>query len=317
MLTRIVTFAAVTALVAAPLQRQVSAPRGRPVILLLHGRGLLDRDTAGLRRLWQQAIESGGRAQTREPLLADGDVRLVWYADILDPGSPAGCDYSGRDRQREDAGSNAEIRSFASAVGGVLSLITSLIDDRDQSVELRSLAGDLEFVANPRKRCAVGARLMSALDEARREGRPIILVAHSLGSVVAYDALASAKDAPPIERLVTVGAIVGAPGLRQLLLGRGAGNGDTLRVPPAVKAWINVRRPGDPFAVELSQSLILPREGRVVRDVVTEAPATTDAGEAHDVIGYLRDAVTAREILKGWCGSFEKDGPAGCKTFKS
>ena len=312
MLTRIAAFAIAAAVVVAPLQRHGSAPPpGRPIILLVHGRGLLDRDTAGLRRLWQQAIESGGRAYTRGQLLSDGDGRRVWYADILDPSSMASCD---RDTRRADGSSeNAELRSFASAVGGVLSLITTLIDDRDQSVELRSLAGDLEFVANSRKRCAVGARLTSAIDSARRQGRPVILVAHSLGSVVAYDALASAKDAPPVERLVTVGAIVGAPGMRQLLLG-GALD-DTLRIPTSVKSWVNVRRPGDPFATPLSRSIIPQRDGRLVRDVLTEAPETTDAAEAHDVVGYLRDAVAARAILSAWCGAFADKAPSGCKDI--
>jgi hypothetical protein len=307
MLTRIVAFAAAVAIAAAPM---AAPPRGRPVILLVHGRGFLDRDTAGLRRLWQQAIVSGGRAHTQAALLSDGDVRLIWYADILDPNSAAGCD----SRRADGPDANGELRSFASAVGGVLSLITSLIDDRDQSVELRSLAGDLEFVADSRKRCAVGARLTAALDSARREGRPIILVAHSLGSVVAYDALTSAKDAPPIERLVTVGAIVGAPGLRQLLLG--GRSDDTLRIPPSVKSWVNVRRPGDPFAVALSRSVIPAREGRIVRDVLTEAPETTDAADAHDVVSYLRDAVAARAILSAWCGAFTEKAPAGCKDIK-
>jgi pimeloyl-ACP methyl ester carboxylesterase len=312
MLTRIVAFATAVVASAAALQGHASSPPpGRPVVLLVHGRGLLDRDTAGLRRLWQQAIESGGRAHTRGQLLSDGDVRLVWYADILDPTSDASCDRTSR--RGDTSPENAELRSFASAVGDVLSLITTLIDDRDQSVELRSLAGDLEFVANSRKRCAVGARLTSAIDSARRQGRPVILVAHSLGSVVAYDALASAKDAPPVERLVTVGAIVGAPGMRQLLLG-GAPD-DTLRVPPSVKSWVNVRRPGDPFAAPLSRSIIPQRDGRVVRDLLTEAPESSDAAEAHDVVAYLRDAVAARVILSAWCAAFVEKAPAGCKDI--
>jgi len=282
------------------------------VILLVHGRGLLDRDTAGTRRLWQQAIESGGRVLTRSPLLEDGDVRLVWYADVLDPTSSAGCELTPTDR-RPDSPDVADLKSFASAVGGVISLFTNLIDDRSQTVGLRSIVGDLSFIADSRKRCAVDARLTSALEAAQREGRPVILVAHSLGSIVTYDALSSATNAPPVERLVTVGAIVGAPGLRQLLLG-GPGD-DTLRVPSSVKSWVNIRRPGDPFAAPLSSSIIASRDGRTVRDILTDAPDPTDAGEAHDVVGYLRDGATARAILSAWCGAFEK-APSGCKDVR-
>jgi len=312
MLSRIVAFATLAACASVPVRQASSPPRGRPVILLVHGRGLLDRDTAGLRRLWQEAIESGGRILTRAPLLEDGDVRLVWYADVLDPTSSAGCDFAARDR-RPDSPDVADLRSFAGAVGGVISLISNLIDDRSQNVGLRSIVGDLSFIADSRKRCAVDARLTSALEAAQREGRPVILVAHSLGSVVTYDALSTATNGPPVERLVTVGAIVGAPGIRQLLLG-GPGD-DTLRVPSSVKSWVNIRRPGDPFAAPLSGSIIASREGRAVRDILTDAPDPTDVGEAHDVIGYLRDGATARAILSAWCGAFEK-GPSACKEVR-
>jgi hypothetical protein len=312
MLTRIVAFATLTACASLPVYQASTSSSGRPVILLVHGRGLLDRDTAGLRRLWQQAIESGGRILTRAPLLEDGDVRLVWYADVLDPTSNAGCDFAVSDR-RPDSPDVADLRSFASAVGGVVSLISNLIDDRSQSVGLRSIVGDLSFIADSRKRCAVDARLTSALEAAQREGRPAIVVAHSLGSVVTYDALSTATNAPPVERLVTVGGIVGAPGLRQLLLG-GSGD-DTLRVPASVKSWVNIRRPGDPFAAPLSSSIIASREGRVVRDVLTDSPDPVDVGEAHDVISYLHDGATARAILSAWCGAFEKR-PAGCTEVR-
>jgi pimeloyl-ACP methyl ester carboxylesterase len=313
MLTRIVAFATAAVLAAHPIRPAPAPPRGRPVILLVHGRGLLDRDTSGLRRLWQQAIESGGRTLTRAPLLDDGDVRLVWYADVLDPTSSAGCDFAARER-RPDAADVADLRNFASAVGGVISLISSLIDDRDQNVGLRSIVGDLEFITDSRKRCAVDGRVTSALETAHREGRPVILVAHSLGSVITYDALSTAKDAPPVERLVTVGAVVGAPVLRQFLLG-GPGD-DTLRIPSSVKSWVNVRRPGDPFAAALSSSIIAPREGRSVRDLLTDSPDPMDAGEAHDVIGYLRDVATARAILSAWCGAFAEKPPTACKDIQ-
>src|SRR5438105_4213572 len=102
MLLRIAALATTLAItVSPPISRPLApAPAGRPLILLLHGRGMLDRDTASLRRLWQHALEAGGRTYTRAPLLSDGDVRLVWYADVLDPLSSAGCDFSANDPRR-------------------------------------------------------------------------------------------------------------------------------------------------------------------------------------------------------------------------
>jgi hypothetical protein len=52
--------------------------RGRPIVLLVHGRGMSDRDSAATRKMWQQALASGARTITREPLITDRDVRVVW-----------------------------------------------------------------------------------------------------------------------------------------------------------------------------------------------------------------------------------------------
>ena len=68
--------------------------RGRPVVILVHGRAMLDRDTAATRKMWLNALTAGGKSITALPLLSDRDVRVVWYADVLDPRSSAGCDYA-------------------------------------------------------------------------------------------------------------------------------------------------------------------------------------------------------------------------------
>ncbi len=83
--------------------------RGRPVILLLHGRGMNDRDTAELRKWWLDGLTAGAKSLTRAPLLTERDVRLVWYADVLDPRSTEACDYQTDDpRARRDATTDPE-----------------------------------------------------------------------------------------------------------------------------------------------------------------------------------------------------------------
>ena len=42
-------------------------------------------------------LTSGAKLITQQPVVADRDVRLVWYADVLDPRSAEACDYAAND----------------------------------------------------------------------------------------------------------------------------------------------------------------------------------------------------------------------------
>jgi hypothetical protein len=278
--------------------------RGRPVILLVHGRGMLDRDTAATRRLWFGGIMSGARALTKLPLLDERDVRIVWYADVLDPRSTETCDYASTDpRARRDAKTDNDFKQFTSLAGGFLSLIAAIASDTESASQVRSLAADASFLGDARKRCASESRLAAAIDRARSEGRPIVLVAHSLGSLMAYDHLSARTDTGIVQRFVTFGSVVGAPELRHLLIG--GDSTDAFTVPSAVKEWVNVRNDLDMFAVPLS----------IGRDVVATPPA--DERDPHEMVGYLRSTVGAREILGAWCAAFLDNRLQGCKDVIS
>jgi pimeloyl-ACP methyl ester carboxylesterase len=289
---------ALIALVSSLLAGQED--RGRPIVLLVHGRGMMDRDTAATRKMWQQALASGARTITAEPLIGDRDVRVVWYADVLDPRSGASCDYaSGDPRARRAHGDDADFRSFLGVMGGILGVVTSLVDDSEASTQLRGLAGDASFVADAGKRCASEQRLAAEIDRAKAEGRPIVIVAHSLGAIVAYDYLSARRDSlPVVDRFVTMGSMVGYPELRRLLVGGAAD--DSLTRPAGVKAWVNLRNGQDVLAAPLS----------IGRDVVT-TPAP-DEPDPHEMVGYLRSSSSAREILNGWCAAFTRARPRGC-----
>lgn len=273
--------------------------RGRPIILLVHGRGMLDRDTAATRKLWLDGLTSGGRSLTKDSLFDAHDLRVVWYADVLDPRSSAGCDYARSDpRARRVRGNSddAQFRDFVGAVGGFLGAITGLVADSASGSELRSLAADAAFLSDARKRCAAEDRLAQALSRAKSEGRPVILVAHSLGSLVAYDYLSAITDSGVVSKLVTIGSPVGSTELRELLIG-----GDsTVTRPASVLDWVNVRNDSDVFAAPLS----------VARDVVSMPPS--DEPDPHEMVGYLRETATAKEIFSGWCTAFRTRRPQGC-----
>jgi hypothetical protein len=276
----------------------VHAQRGRPVILLLHGRGLQDRDSVAMRKQWMDAIRSGLTTVTRSPTFDDSDVRVVWYADVLDPRSTDVCDYAATDpRARRDAKTDAQLKQMIGFAGGFINLISMLADD-STAKEIRSLSADASFLGDVHKRCASESRLGAAIDRAQKEGRPVILVAHSLGALVAYDYLSSRSDTAVVQELITIGSMAGAPDLRRLVIG--GDSTDAFSVPSAVKQWTNIRHEQDGLAVPLT----------IGRDLVTNPPP--DEIDPHEMVGYLRGTLTAREILTAWCAGVPGNRPRGC-----
>src|SRR5437764_15113955 len=89
---------------AATLSVRTEEDRGRPVVLLVHGRGMNDRDTAATRKAWFDALAQDGKANGSRQPVTERDVRAVWYADVLDPRSSAGCDYAPNDARARRSG---------------------------------------------------------------------------------------------------------------------------------------------------------------------------------------------------------------------
>ena len=283
---------------------------GRPLVLLLHGRGLQAQDTTGLRHSWRVALDDGMERIGASLRLDEEDLRLVWYADALDPRTTGdGCD--GRPGAgRASAPPGGEVAAVMGVVGSLLGLAADWVGELE-GIALRSVAGDLLYLGDTRKRCLAEERVAEALAAAAREGRPVILVAHSFGSLVAYSHLRTRDpaDAVPVARLVTIGSLVGYPELRELLLGP-EGRGAAL--PPGVGSWVNVRDPADP----LSSPLVVPgglggEPG--LSDRATESRAGADP---HDAARYLADPATARAVLESWCAALTPPVTAevGCPT---
>jgi pimeloyl-ACP methyl ester carboxylesterase len=284
---------------AASLVVSNAPARGRPVILLIHGRGMLDRDTAATRKLWLDGLAAGAKSLTKESLLRDDDVRLVWYADVLDPRSTESCSYDADDpRAKRDRKTDPALKGIVSFVGNMIGALTTSTDNTEASSTLRGFAGDAQFLSDAGKRCATEKRLADELDRARRDDRPVILVAHSLGAVVAYDYLSSRRESGLVDRVVSVGSILGAHDLRRLLIG--GDSTDTFGQPSSVKSWFNVRNDGDGLATALPFG----------KDILTTAPA--DEPDRHEMVSYLRGQASAAAILGGWCAAYSA-APSGCR----
>ena len=285
---------------------------GRPVILVVHGRGFLSRDSAEFRRKALRALREGAFRATGDSLLDEGDVRIVWYADLM--GARRGarssmlCDGPA---DTADAGLSPSflLRSLALVASDLLDAgaTDSIADDA------RDLAGDLRFLGDPSLRCDAEGRMGNALARAHSEGRPVILVAHSLGAFVTWSYLQhrnflDARDVVEIQRLVTVGSPVGNGGLRQLLFGDTA----AVSLPRGVRSWINAVNTDDPFASRLIVTDSASGQVSAIRGIDDLVTGSSEES-AHDLRGYLRDTKTASAVVGAWCGAVaERRRFAGC-----
>ncbi len=80
--------------------------------------------------------------------------------------------------------------------------------------------------------------------KAAREGGPIIVVAHSLGTVIAYDCLKNVPECPSIESLITVGSPLGMSEMQDKL-DPGYSQFDGYTHEKVVSSWHNVYDPVD------------------------------------------------------------------------
>lgn len=88
-------------------------------------------------------------------------------------------------------------------------------------------------------------RLLADLSKAATKADNIVLVAHSMGTMVAYDALRRCPECPPVATLITIGSPLGVQEVQDELRVDGAKGVDF----PAEKLgrWINIFDPLDPI----------------------------------------------------------------------
>jgi hypothetical protein len=156
-------------------------------------------------------------------------------------------------------------------------------------VALRALVFDLKqvsrYLQEPDLRRAVRARVTALIGPDTR-----VVVAHSLGSVVAYEALC-AVPGHPVRALVTLGSPLG---IRNMIFDRLdpaplGGSGQWPGSPQLV--WTNVADGGDVVALEKD---LRGRFGARVRNVLVH-----NGAHVHDATSYLTDRLTGVAVAGG------------------
>lgn len=123
---------------------------------------------------------------------------------------------------------------------------------------------------------------------------PLVILAHSLGSVVAYDLLTRMDPGREVSLVVTTGSPLGLPVVQKHLLGHGGASPAPVpaAVPASAASWRNAYDVRDVVAIlnPLGPYLAQAVEGQI-QDL------RVDTGEEpHAVVGYLEDAEVARAV---------------------
>ena len=118
--------------------------------------------------------------------------------------------------------------------------------------------------------------------------RPRVVIAHSLGSVVAYEALWARPDLT-LDLLLTVGSPLGMPDVVFPRIEPSTSPTGGGHRPPGVRTWVNVADVGDLVAIPRRLS------GRF-RDIEDDLTDTVHAFDFHKVVNYLKCPQTISTI---------------------
>ncbi|MFI6809281.1 hypothetical protein ACIBO6_30485 [Streptomyces luteogriseus] len=150
----------------------------------------------------------------------------------------------------------------------------------------RVMVGDLKqvttYLSDPRVRAAARARVTALIGPGTR-----VVVAHSLGSVVAYEALC-ATPGHGVRALVTLGSPLGIPNHIFHLLDPAPGGSLGAWPGGDLLTWTNIADSGDVVALVKD---LRPCFGDRVRNVLVH-----NGSDAHSVIPYLTEGSTGAAI---------------------
>jgi hypothetical protein len=208
---------------------------------------------------------------------------------------------------RHEAGSlrRRMIRAIYRAVDRVPFLIPYFSDDKLE-LHLRDLR---RYVCNEFDIAEVIRRMLkNPLRAAFSASRPILLIGHSMGSVIAYDALwqlgRQQHEELRIDLFLTLGSPLGQRYIQQRLLGHES-IGET-RYPDTIRRWVNIAAVGELTAID---SELANDFAPMLRSGLTQSIEDRQVFNwfrldgvlnVHAEYGYLVNEVTASVICEWW-----------------
>ncbi|MEU2200377.1 hypothetical protein [Isoptericola sp. NPDC019482] len=133
--------------------------------------------------------------------------------------------------------------ALVEALVGALALVDRYVPGVSAAVLLTLTRDVYAYLHDDAVRRVIDAGLADALTGAT-SGEPAVVVAHSLGSVVAYSVLAGRASGPEVPLLLTPGSPLGIRAVREVLAARAP-----LVFPAGVGRWVSPRDPRDLLAL--------------------------------------------------------------------
>jgi endonuclease G, mitochondrial len=279
-----------------------SAFGGTRHLLFLHGRGQQGRNPDELRRIWTAGLNQGltlAGLGTVDP----ADVNFPFYGDVLlAPGAREALDADAEDsalyeqliaEAAAELGMPAEVdgtdlaadeglRGFGSGLLGKVHQQLSWIAARsglDGVIIARIFKDVASYLDNDETRRRVLDTVMEVVPDSGR----LVLVSHSLGTVVAVDLLSRLPAALEVELFVTAGSPLGLDAVYNKLLVRGAHR------PDRIEHWLNTWYAGDPIAIGCPLR-------RTWTGQLQEIAVDNPKERAHDIAEYLAHGPVAGSI---------------------
>ena len=116
---------------------------------------------------------------------------------------------------------------------------------------------------------------------------PCVVLAYSLGTIVAYNVLLSRPTAPPVVRFITVGSPLGIRGIKRHLA-------SPLRSPACVGNWFNAYDDRDVVALVALDA----HSFDVSPPIQNKSDVLNFTDNRHGIAGYLADPVVAARIAE-------------------
>lgn len=289
-------------------------------LVLTHGRSQEFGVPQTMLEAWEQALRYG-LSRADAPFAADIPISLAFYGDHWRPDAAEATTRGGpatpSARQSALAADLAAAAPRGRGRGAVTTRagwdsLNSLVVWLDERIRIGEVAvgwfmQDVEqYFSDEDLRGKAIQRIVEAVNEA---GDEVILIGHSLGTVVAYDALRRHPELT-VRGYVSLGSPLGLPTVRRSL----EETGGVLRFPNDLDRWVNIYDKRDFVTGNQPLAALYPAaDGRQVEDALStgKKPGILDINAAHDGIVYLSAKIlgtTVRAMVEAIAG---EGAPAG------